>query len=123
LFRPCTGRACPSQHFNAPVENPSQADPDEVEVTDPTHPLFGRRFQIRSIHRSSLGLGQVSVVYRDSLQLCIPLAATNLAVGRLPIRRTKWTQEVIGELLFLVKEWNILCPGTFDRSGGGSRKQ
>ena len=92
-------------------------------MTDPTHPLFGRRFPVLSIHRSSLGLGQVSVAYRDSTQLCIPLAATNLAVGQISRKPTKWTPEAIVALLSVAKEANILCPGTHDTSGGGSQKQ
>jgi hypothetical protein len=113
----------PSQHVNAPDENPDQADPGEVEVTDPTHPLFGCRFRVLSVQRPSLGRGQVFVAFRDSMQLCIPLAATNLAGRQFPVRRTKWTPEAISELLSLVKEGNILCPGIHDTSGDGCQKR
>ena len=72
--------------------------------------------------RSSFGQGQVCVAFRESMQLGIPVAATNLATGQLALRRTKFTLAAIGELLALVKEWNLPCPGTPGTSGGGSRK-
>ena len=36
---------------DTPLNNPPQSPPEEVEVTDPTHPLFGRRFTVLSISR------------------------------------------------------------------------
>src|SRR3989442_13243382 len=38
-------------HLNTPLNNPTTLSAEEridIEVTDPTHPLFGRRFPLRS---------------------------------------------------------------------------
>ena len=51
-------------------------------MTDPTHPLFGRRFPVLSISRQPHSPGYVLVVYRDSMRLRIPVPATSLATGQ-----------------------------------------
>ncbi len=80
----------------------------EVEVTDPTHPLFGRRFPLASTSSTLTGPGYAWVVYRDSMQLRIPLAATNLGAA-LPRVPTKLTLEAIEDLLALAGESEVLC--------------
>ena len=64
--------------LNAPLKNPFPADLPEVEVTDPTHPLFGRRFAMVSRTAALPGPGSVMVHYRQEMLLQIPVAATNL---------------------------------------------
>jgi hypothetical protein len=88
-------------------------------VTDPTHPLFRRRFLVLSISRPPHGSGHVLVAYRDAMQLRIPVTSTSLMVNPIPPPGTKWTPDAIRELLSLVQEgetpWH--CPKT---SGRGS---
>ena len=49
-------------------------------MTDPTHPLFGRRFPLVSLgNQLTRPTAHVLVGYRASFVLQIPLAATNLA--------------------------------------------
>jgi hypothetical protein len=72
----------------------------EVEVTDPTHPLFGRRFPLLATSTTLTGLGYAWVVYRDDVQLRLQLAATDLGVSS-PRVPTKFTPEAIAELLAL----------------------
>ena len=85
-----------------------------VEVTDPTHPLFGRRFAVRSVTRTPRGPAFVFVAYRDAMRLRIPIASTDLAPSQVRSLRTKWTREAARELLSLVTEGDTSChkPGT-----------
>jgi hypothetical protein len=94
--------------------------PDEVEVTDPTHPLFGRRFPVISITRQPRRTAFVFVAYRDTMRLRIPISSTSLAPSQSRPLRTKWTREAVQELLSLVTEGETSChsPGT---SGEDSR--
>ena len=95
--------------------------PDEVEVTDPTHPLFGRRFAVLSISRQQRDSAVVYVAYRDTMRLRIPVSSTSLAPCQVRPPRTKWTREAVQELLSLVTEGDTPCrsPKT---SGKGSRR-
>jgi hypothetical protein len=78
-------------------------------VTDPTHPLFGRRFRVLSVSHPLQGPGQVVVAYRDGMRLCLPVPATDLAPDNLPSFRTKLTLEALRGLLALVKECEDSC--------------
>src|SRR5262245_47720338 len=81
-------------------------DADVVEVTDPTHPLFGRRFAVLRLCQRPHGGGLVEVLYHQHLRLHIPLSSTDRATGPALHSRTKLTLEAIQRLLALVKE----CP-------------
>ena len=91
-----------------------------LEVTDPTHPLFGRCFPLISITRHPRHTAFVFVAYRDTMRLRIPLSSTSLAPSQSRPFRTKWTREAVQELLSLVTEGEASChsPGT---SGEDSR--
>jgi hypothetical protein len=83
--------------------------PDEVEVTDPTHPLFARRFPVLSISRQRRDSAVVFVAYRDTMRLRIPISSTSLAPSQIHPPRTKWTLEAIQEILSLVTEGDTSC--------------
>ena len=87
-------------------------------MTDPAHPLFGRRFAVRHISHPLGQPGYVFVVYRQSLTLRIPLAATDAHPCPLPKTRTKWTPEAVADFLALFPEVPHPCP--HDRSGADS---
>ena len=91
-------------------------NPAEVEVTDPFHPLFGRRFPLISSSSTITGPGYVWVAYRDYMRLRIPLSATSL-VSSGPISRTKFTRQGLEELLALASEYEGLCQSTPQKSG------
>jgi hypothetical protein len=91
-------------------------NPAEVEVTDPFHPLFGRRFPLISSSSTITGPGYVWVAYRDYMRLRIPLSATSL-VSSGPISRTKFTRQGLEELLALAREYEGLCQSTPQKSG------
>jgi hypothetical protein len=90
-------------------------------VTDPSHPLFGRRFPVRHISRQPDSPGYVYVSYRDFMTLRIPVPATRLAAPYPDTRtRTKLTVKAIQDLLSLVERCQPPCPPRPETSGTGS---
>ena len=65
-------------YLDTPLNNRPDSDPEEVEVIDPTHPLFGRRFPVLSISRQPQSPPTVFVAYRDTMRLRIPVSSTSL---------------------------------------------
>jgi hypothetical protein len=88
-------------------------------VTDPTHPLFGRRFVVRSITHPSGHPGFVFVAYRRSFTLRIPLVATDAHPCPLPRTPTKWASASVADFLAVFQEVHHACP--HDCSGADSR--
>ena len=89
-------------------------------MTDPTHPLFGQRFQVLSISRPPGRPGHLFVAYRHGVRLRIPVLATDLS-PRAPTRpRTKLTRAALLDLLSLVKECEAPCPDKRSASGADS---
>ena len=98
-------------------KNPFDQFPDEVEVTDPTHPLFGRRFKVHSITRSDASSARVLVIYRGDIRLAIPRGVTNFSLLDRVEPRARLSAEAVREFLSLVKEYE-LCPSNPVPSGG-----
>ncbi|MBU0703209.1 MAG: Y4bD/Y4pK family protein [Chloroflexi bacterium] len=89
----------------------------EIEVTDPTHPLFGRRFPVLAIHRPQHNAGgHVIVAYREYMGLRIPYLSTNLAPSR-PAGQTKLTGESLTDLISLAEQCEVLCLSNPQQSG------
>jgi hypothetical protein len=109
-------------------------DPELIEVTELTHPLFGRRFQLVSRHdaagNTAHNAPSLLVIYRDSIFIRLPLAATNLSSAIGTSARTKFDAEAVEQLLAFVKECEQPCPADPkpsgrrcpNRSGGKSPK-
>ena len=108
-----------SHHINAPFNKPLI---EEIEVTDPRHPLFGRRFEIRSISRQPGKPAQLLVRYKDHMQLRIPISVTSLAPNIVTTAYTKLSFSAVGELLAFVKESDALCQEIQRISGQGSKR-
>src|SRR5437867_4920150 len=110
-----------TEHLNTPVNNPSTDDLTEVEITDPGHPLFGRRFVLLSTRPRPHSMGYIFVAYRDTMVLRIPQTATNL-VSPPPesAPMSKLTSHAITELISLAEQCEVLCPATQPNSGIGS---
>jgi hypothetical protein len=89
-------------------------------VTDPTHPLYGRRFPILSVSHPPHHPGHVVVAYRDFMRLRIPVLATSLVPGCTSTPRTKLTRKALLDLLALVQECAAPCPAPPDPSGTDS---
>jgi hypothetical protein len=109
------------EYLNTPVNNPPLDDPTEVEVTDPRHPLFGRRFTLLSTRPRPHSVGYISVVYRDAMVLRIPEAVTDL-ISPPPesAPTTKLTSHALSELVSLAEECEVLCPATQANCGNNS---
>jgi hypothetical protein len=93
-----------------------------VEVTDPTHPLFQRKFQLLSVSRGNCGTVHVTVRYRGDIHLRFPLHCTSLSDLAKNTIRSKLTAEAVRELLAFVKE-NEPCPHQPRKSGKTSRRK
>jgi hypothetical protein len=89
-------------------------------VTDPTHPLFGRRFPVLSVTHPPGRPGHVLVAYRQGTCLRLPVLATDRAPTASALPRTKLTRAALLDLLSLVKECEGSCPDPRSASGAGS---
>ena len=99
-----------------------QADAGDgyVDVTDPTHPLYQRKFEILFVSRGDCGTAFVTVRYRGDSATRIPLHSTSLSDLGQDAIRSKLTARAGAELLALVKEYE-LCPRQPRKSGATSR--
>jgi hypothetical protein len=87
-----------------------------IEVTDPTHPLFGRRFQVLSISTTRNSQRHVFVAYREKMVLRIPMSATTLAPPH-ALLHTKLTSHAVEEFISLAKQCEVLCRPNHKTSG------
>jgi len=96
---------CTTHQVNTPLNHTDQPVlAKDIEVTDPKHPLFGRRFPILSAHDTSCSVGHVLVSYRNCMALRIELRATSLAPSprpKLPV--TKLTSQAVRKLAQLAE--------------------
>ncbi len=92
--------------------------PVEVGVTDPTHPLFGRRFRLIAVTKT-LALGAYArVECQPGTPLMLPLGVTSLSLSPAGERtRTKLTPEALAELVAVAGESEAACPSTPAMSG------
>src|SRR5919108_5383352 len=111
-----------TEHLNTPLNNPPIDDLTEVEVTDPGHPLFGRRFVLLSTRPRSHSMGYLFVAYRGTMVLRLPQIATDLvAPPPKSVLLSKLTSHAITELISLAEQCEVLCPATQPKSGIDSR--
>src|SRR5262249_4510375 len=102
----CTTELLSTYQHDTPATHQEADTPTTVEVVDPMHPPYGRRFPL--LHRSTTltGPGFVWVAYRDFMQLRLPLSATNLVPACLDVR-TLFTEQALTELLALADAWGV----------------
>jgi hypothetical protein len=91
-----------------------------VEVTDPAHPLYGRRFPVVSVSQNPQSSRHILVAYRGSLRLRIPIEATDRNLGNAARPRTRFTRDALLELLALLKENQASCTDHPGQSGAVS---
>ena len=109
------------EQLHTPVHNPLVDDLGEVEVTDPGHPLFGRRFALVSTRPRPHSVGYIFVAYRAPMVLRIPQAATRLSTPPPePQPLTKLPSHAIPELISFAEQGAVLCPATPPNSGTDS---
>ena len=114
-------RTVQRSQVNAPVATSALIDPELIQITDPTHPLFGQRFPIVRLCQLPRGDGFVEVLYRQHLRLRVPLNSTDRMTVPVAHSRTKLTLEVIQQLIALVKECPS-CRNPLSASGPDSAK-
>jgi len=103
-----TSPAVSTTHLHTPVNNPPVDDPTEVEVTDPTHPLFGRRFALLSTRPRPHSVGSLFVAYRDTMVLRLPQAATSLVASPPESEpMTQLTSHAVTELLSFAEQCEV----------------
>src|SRR5438132_10879207 len=106
------------EHLHTPINNPPVDDPTEVEVTDPTHPLFGRRFALLSTRPRPHSVGSLFVAYRNTMVLRLPHAATSLVAAPPESEpMPKLTSHAVIELIAFATQCEVLCPATQRNSG------
>ncbi|MEA3643627.1 MAG: hypothetical protein VBE63_27405, partial [Lamprobacter sp.] len=105
-------------HLDTPFNNPSADVLADIEVTDPTHPLFGRRFALLRRLAPIGGQTSVLVVYQEGVFLRLPLVATDLVLSE---RRppAKLTVSAVTELVTLAQRFGV-CPSLPTPSGTAS---
>src|SRR3981189_3277049 len=102
---------------------------EEVEVVDPCHPLYGRRYRLISIGKESTTRGACKelfarVHYRFGLTLLLPLGVTNLERnGLLRAAPTKLSLDALQDLIALAEESGGTCPSNLEGSGAVCRKR
>jgi len=102
---------------------------DEIEVVDPRHPLYGRRYRLISIGKETIAHGACKesfarVHYRFGLTLLLPLRVTNLERNGLPCAApTKLSLDALQELIALAEESGGTCPLNLEGSGAVCRKR
>ncbi len=98
-----------SKQVDALVPNSTLVDEDLIEIIDPAHPLYGRRFHVVRLCQPLHEPGFVDVRYREYIRLRILLSATNQSTSHLALLSTKLTLEAIQQLIALVKEYQPSC--------------
>src|SRR2546423_13869499 len=102
------GRCCRTiLQLTTLFKNPDETDPTEIEVVDPTHPLFGRRFPLISVSSPLHGPGHVLVSYRGYMTLRLPVTSTTLASSR-PVLSIKLTHAAVKELVTIAEDCEVL---------------
>ena len=101
---------------DAPIQNPKGEGPAEIEVIDPMHPLYGRKFEIAYISSRQSDNRFVSVIYCVDMYLNIPISVTQLSIpaSRLDI---KLTLESVTELISVVQRFDLPCLFPHELSG------
>src|SRR5207248_10878738 len=101
------GRGQTMLQLDTLFKNPEEKETTEIEVIDPTHPLFGRRFPLISVSSPLHGPGNVLVSYREYMVLRLPVTSTTLAASR-PVISAKLTYAAVKELLTIAEDCEAL---------------
>ena len=103
--------ASTSAHLDTPIRLPDGRS-EQITVTDPAHPLYGRCFSLASATATVGSGGQVLVVYRDGISLRIPARATSLHPVPPCLLVSKLSIDGIRGLLRLAQESGKVGGGT-----------
>ena len=96
-----------SDNLNTTFNSNQYTQPTEIEIIDPTHPLFGKKFSVLFFYtQNNKNIGHVVVKYEPGLNLRIPLSVTNLNYAPISYP-TKLTALALKEFISLAKELQI----------------
>ena len=93
--------------LDTPLNNPVENSLNELEVIDPSHPLYGRRFPLISLSHSPVGSHHALVAYQKDILIRIPVGATNLCALPPNLTKTKLSFDAVSELLDLARQLGI----------------
>src|SRR5215204_6325868 len=106
---------------DAPFQKPAEQGLTEVEVTDPGHPLFGRRFAVVSVsgpRPPGRAGGHILVAHSSRVLLKLPLAATSLVPRPPDVGLSKLSVEAVVELIALAEDSEgVTCSSGPNASG------
>jgi len=113
--------ASTSAHLDTPIRLTS-ARPEQITVTDPTHPLFGRCFALASMTGSAATGGHAFVVYRGDVLLKLPIEATSLSPAPPPVS-SKLSLGAIRDLIHLASQVAQTQQSAFGEDLGAERPE
>jgi hypothetical protein len=93
-----------STHLDTPVRLPTGRS-EQVTVTDPAHPLYGRTFAVVAPSSTVGASGQVTVAYRDDILLKIPVVATSRHPTCPHVPSSKLSADSVRELVRVAREF------------------
>src|SRR3954453_20593544 len=109
-----------SPHLDTPIRLTS-VRPEQITVTDPTHPLFGRCFALASVTGAAAG-GHALVVYRGDIRLKLPIEATSLSPAPPPVS-SKLSLGAIRDLIRLASQVTETGRSAAGEEPGGERPE
>ena len=114
---------CPptTTHRDTPITDGDLSGAEEIEVTDPRHPLYGRRFQLLTVTSGVRSAQLARVVYRPDIFLLLPISVTSLHPPTTRGVPTKLCLEALEDLLRVTAEGDGECRSTPTMSGEACR--
>jgi hypothetical protein len=82
---------------------------EDIEVTDPWHPLYGRRFRLVAVTSGARSAQLARVVYRPDIFLLLPISVTDLHPPAICGVPTKLCLEALEDLLRVAAERGEKC--------------
>src|SRR6185503_4001300 len=111
-------RACANRsrrattHRDTPIADGDLSGAEEIEVTDPRHPLYGRRFRLLTVTSGVRSAQLARVVYRPDIFLLLPISVTSLHPPATRSAPTKLCLEALEDLLCVTAEHEGECRST-----------
>jgi hypothetical protein len=108
-------------HRDTPIADGDLSGAEEIEVTDPGHPLCGRRFRLLTVTSGVRSAQFARVVYRPDIFLLLPISVTSLHPPTTRSVPTKLCLEALEDLLRVTAEREGECRSTPTTSGEACR--
>jgi hypothetical protein len=106
---------------DTPIADGDLSGAEEIEVTDPRHPLYGRRFRLLTVTSGVRSIQLARVVYRPDIFLLLPISVTSLHPPATRGMSTKLCLEALEDLLRVTAEREEECRSTPTTSGEACR--